>query len=173
MPFIVWTNRMRVDVKLLDNDHKKQVLLVNELHEGLVTGRAKLALERIFEELVRHTRIHIAHEEQIFAETAYPNAAVHIQEHDRMIERAEYLYARFKSGSRLSGYLVVINQLEDWLFSHIQGADQRYIAHLKAKGIDSILAAWNVPTGVALQRMAFEVRAGSAGLAFEAWNGAS
>jgi len=148
MPFIVWTNRMRVDVKLLDNDHKKQVLLVNELHEGLVTGRAKLALERIFEELVRHTRIHIAHEEQIFTETAYPGAAAHEREHDHMIDRHRVLQARFRNCADLDSSLEVIQLLKNCLCNHIQSSDKEYVPHLKEKEVGAILAASEALPGV-------------------------
>ncbi len=86
-PFVVWTNRMSVEVKLLDNDHKKLAILISELHKGVVTGWAKQALVRIFEALVRHIRIHFAHEEQLFAETAYPDTAIHLREHDNLIMR--------------------------------------------------------------------------------------
>ena len=141
MPLFVWTNQMSVGVKLLNNDHKKLVLLINQLHDGLITGRAKPALERIFEELVSYTRVHHANEEQLFVETGFQGSAAHMLEHDSTIERVVELQMRFSSSEGLGAELEIMHQLREWLFRHIQGSDQEFVSHFKAKGIDAILAA--------------------------------
>jgi hemerythrin len=140
-PFAVWTNRMSVGVKLLDNDHKKLAILISELHDGIVAGWVKQALNRLFEELVRNIRIHFAQEEQLFAETAYPDAAIHLREHDNLIMRVSELKARFVSETGVDGSLEVVNLLKGWLFRHFQSSDQDYVAHFKAKGAEAMLAA--------------------------------
>jgi len=55
-PFVAWTNPMSVEVKLLDNDHKKLLILLSELHEGTIYGYARQILEMIFEKLMRSVR---------------------------------------------------------------------------------------------------------------------
>jgi len=145
MPFIVWTNEMSVDVKMLDNDHKRLAILINDLHAGLMAGRAKEELERIFDELVEYTRLHFAHEEQLLAEAGYSGAAAHKQEHGHKIEQVLILQARFKNATDSAGYLEVLDHLKDWLFTHMEHSDKEFVAHLKATGVDSILAAWNEP----------------------------
>jgi hemerythrin len=152
MPQFVWTDRMSVGVKLLDNDHKKLVLLINDLHDGLMTGRSRPALDRVVEKLVKFTRIHFAHEEQIFAETGYPGAAAHKQEHDYMIEQIKHLQACFKSDAPIALYLEGIELLKNWLFSHLHGSDQEYGPYLAAKGVNSILTAWEKPLGAVRER---------------------
>jgi hemerythrin len=131
---------MSVGVKLLDNDHKKLVLLINQLYDGLMTGGAKLALERDFEDLVSYTRIHHAHEEQLLVETGFQGSAAHKHEHDSTIEQAVELQMRFKSSEGLGAELGVVSHLRNWLFRHIHGSDQEFVSHFKAKGIDAILA---------------------------------
>jgi hemerythrin len=153
-PFAVWTNRMSVEVKLLDNDHKKLAILISELHEGVVAGWAKQALERVFEGLVRHLRIHFAHEEQLFAETAYPDAAIHLREHDNLIERVMELQARFVSETGVDSSLEVVNLLKGWLFSHIQSSDLEYVSHFKAKSVEAMLAARETLMGIAPRKKA-------------------
>jgi hemerythrin len=156
MPLFVWTDRMSVGVKLLDNDHKKLVLLINDLHDGIMAGRARPTLDRVIEKLVKFTRIHFAHEEQLFAETGYPGAAAHKQEHDYMIEQVKHLQACFKSDAPMAMYLEGIELLKNWLFSHLQGSDQEYGPYLEAKGVNSILTAWEKPVSVARERPATE-----------------
>jgi hemerythrin len=141
MPLIVWTDQMSVGVKLLDNDHKKLVLLINQLHDGLITGRAKPVLERVFEELVSYTRVHHTHEEQLLVETGFHGSAAHKLEHESTIERAIELQMRFQSSEGLASELEIMHQLREWLFRHIQGSDKAFVAHLKAIGVNEILAA--------------------------------
>ena len=157
-PFVVWTNRMSVEVKLLDNDHKKLAILISELHDGVVAGWVKQALERVFEELVRNIRIHLAHEEQLFAETAYPDAAIHLREHDHLIERILGLQARFRNDTEVEDYLEVVNLLKGWLFRHIQSSDQDYVAHFKVKGAEAMLAARETLVEIAPRKKASGLR---------------
>ena len=140
MPLFVWTNHMSVGVKLLDNDHKRLVILINQLHDGLMMGRAKPALDRVFEDLVSYTRVHHSHEEQLLVETGFPGSAMHKQEHEYTLERAVELQMRFKSSEGLGAELGVVSHLRNWLFRHIHGSDQEFVSHFKAKGIDAILA---------------------------------
>ena len=154
MPLIVWTDQLSIGVKLLDNDHKKLVLLINQLYDGLKTGRAKLELERVFEDLVSYARVHHAHEEQLLVETGFQGSAAHKQEHESSIKRVVELQMRFKSSEELAIELEVVNQLRDWLFSHIQGSDKEFVAHLKAKEVNALLATRETLDGVALNQPA-------------------
>ena len=154
MPLIVWTDQMSVGVKLLDNDHKKLVLLINQLHDGLMTGRAKLELEGVFEDLVSYTRVHHAQEEHLLVETGFQGSAAHKHEHDSTIEQAVELQMRFKSSEGLANELEVVSHLREWLFRHIQGSDKEFVAHLKAKEVNELLATRETLDGVALNQPA-------------------
>jgi hemerythrin len=145
MPFIVWTSEMSMDVKMLDNDHKRLAILINELHDGLLHGRAKEALEGIFEELVAYTRIHFAHEEQLLAVAGSSGAETHKQKHDHEFERILDLQVHFRSATESAAYLEVLDQLKDWLFAHAASIDKDSVASLKTTGVDSILAGWKEP----------------------------
>jgi hemerythrin len=156
MPLIVWTDRMSVGVKLLDNDHKKLVLLVNNLHDGIVAGHARPKLESIFGKLVEFTRLHFSHEERLLAETGYQGWAAHRQEHEQLLDQLIELQVRFLSGAGGAQDQDVMNRLRVWLFKHTQGADQDFVSHLKAKRVDSILAAWDELDHVARKKPAIQ-----------------
>jgi hemerythrin len=145
MPFIVWTNQLSVDVKILDNDHKRLAILINDLHNALMAGCDSKVLDGIFNELVANTRIHFAHEERLLAEAGYSGAAEHKQLHEQKIKQVLDMQARFRSARGSAAYLEVLDQLKDWLFTHTESADKDFVAHLKASGINSILAGWNEP----------------------------
>ena len=158
MPFISWTERMSVDVKLLDNDHKKLAILITDLHDGIVAGHSKQTLERAFEGVVAHVRIHFAHEEQLFAETGYPDAAIHVREHDKLMVRVKDLQTRFKYDTETASYMEVVNLLKGWFFGHIQSSDQEYAPHFKARGAGLILAAQENPVRIMRERPALRPR---------------
>jgi len=112
MPFIVWTNQLSVDVKILDNDHKRLVILINDLHDALMAGRDSNALEGIFDELVANTRIHFAHEEKLLAAAGYGDVAAHKQAHEQKLKQLLSLQSRFKSARESAAYLEVLDQLK-------------------------------------------------------------
>ena len=145
MPFIVWTSEMSVDVKMLDNDHKRLAILINELHDGLMAGRDSKDLDHIFDELIAYARVHFAHEERILAEAGYSGAAAHKQEHEQKIKLLLTLQALFQIAKESADYLEVLDQLKEWLFMHMERSDKQFVAHLKATGVDAILAGWDEP----------------------------
>jgi hemerythrin len=145
MPFIVWTSELSVDVKILDNDHKRMAILINDLHAGMMAGRNSKDLERIFNELVAYSRVHFAHEERILAEAGYSGAEAHKLEHEQKIKLLLTLHARFQMAKESADYLEILDQLKKWLFTHMERSDKEFVAHLKATGVESILAGWNEP----------------------------
>ena len=135
MPLMTWTEEMSVGVKVLDNDHKELIRLLNELNDGIEAGRTRATLESVLEGLLRYTKVHFAREERFFAQTGFPGAAAHKAEHDHLTRRVMNLQSRFESGQSLELALEAINFLKQWLAGHVQGCDQKYTSHLNAKGI--------------------------------------
>ena len=130
---------------MLDNDHKRLAILINELHDGLMAGRDSKDLERIFDELIAYSRVHFAHEERILAEAGYSGAAAHKQEHEQKIKLLLTLQALFQIAKESADYLDIMDQLKEWLFMHMERSDKQFVAHLKATGVDAILAGWDEP----------------------------
>ena len=52
MPLMTWTQELSVGVKVLDDDHKKLVGMLNRLNEGMQANRGRATLGKIFDELV-------------------------------------------------------------------------------------------------------------------------
>jgi hemerythrin len=145
MPLIAWTSQLNVGVKLLNNDHKQLVNLINSLHDGLVTGQAKPELESVFESLVSFTRIHHANEEKFLAEAGYHGFQAHKREHDQMLDQLLELQIRFIQSAQLGVEMEIMQRLRVWLFKHIQGSDQKFAPHLKTINVEAILAGWKAP----------------------------
>jgi len=135
MSLMDWSDSMSVGVKVLDDDHKKLVGLVNELHDGILGGQRKEALAHVLDELVKYTKTHFGREEVLFEKTKYPAAAEHKKHHDELLVKAGELQARYKDGMTSMLSLETMSFLKSWLNHHISGEDKRYTSHFKANGI--------------------------------------
>jgi len=135
MPLMTWTDKMSVGVKVLDDDHKQLVGLINQLHDALKAGHGKDVLGRILDSLVNYTKMHFAREEEFFSKTLYPGTAAHKKEHDDLTRQVLEVQAKHKQGETTSLTLDVMDFLRDWLTNHIQGSDKKYGPHLNAKGV--------------------------------------
>jgi hemerythrin-like metal-binding protein len=135
MPLMTWTEKMSVGVEVLDDDHKRLMRLINDLHDGLKAGHGKEALGKVLDSLVDYTRSHFEREEQLFAKTGYPNWLAHKKEHDNLTHQVLEVQAKYQGGGDTSLSLKVMDFLKTWLTNHIQGSDQKYTAHLNAHGV--------------------------------------
>lgn len=135
MSFIAWNDRLSVGVKQLDDDHHKLIDLMNELYDAIQAGHAKEKIGDIIDRLVAYSREHFAHEESLFAQTAYSEGAAHKKEHDNMLRWATKIRREYGEGQLAAPALEVMNQLKDWFYDHINGTDKKYGPYLNYMGI--------------------------------------
>ncbi len=135
MPLMTWNEKLAVGVKLLDDDHKKLVGMVNQLYDAIQSGHGKESLGKILDGLIDYTKVHFAHEEQFFAQTAYGDAVPHKQQHADLTRQVLDVQQKYKAGVSGTLSLEVMNFLKNWLVTHIQGSDQKYGPYLNSKGI--------------------------------------
>jgi hemerythrin len=135
MAFIDWNENLNVGVESINDQHKKLVAMVNELHDAIQKGQAADVLGKTLDGLIDYTKTHFAYEEKLFAETGYADAATHKGEHDKLTATVIDVQEKYKSGGggALSGE--VMEFLKSWLVNHIQGTDKKYGPHLQAKGV--------------------------------------
>ncbi len=131
MAFIEWNNvQYSVKVEQFDNDHKKLMGFINELHEAMLQGRGKDKLNHILSELLDYTHYHFDAEEKQLAEAGYPELEEHKQLHQELIGQLEELITDFTDGKREIS-VKTFRFLKEWLFDHIQVADKKYSPWLK------------------------------------------
>jgi len=135
MALMTWSDRLSVGVKVLDEDHKKLVAMVNELYEAIMQGKGKQKLGEVLTKLIQYTVEHFRREEQLFARTGYANAEKHHAEHRKLTEEVLKVQKTFEADASATISMDVLNFLRHWLIDHIQGEDQKYSAHLNSHGI--------------------------------------
>ena len=135
MPLMSWNEKMSVGVAVIDEEHKKLVAMLNELYDGMQSGKAAESLGKVLDGLIAYTAAHFKHEEDLFAKTGYPAAAAHKKEHDELTKQVLAVQAKYKAGVTGTLSMEVMSFLKNWLITHIQGSDKSYGPHLNSKGV--------------------------------------
>jgi len=135
MALISWNDKMNIGIASIDSEHRRLVEMLNTLYDAVQSGKGRDALGPVLDGLIAYTAGHFKNEERLFAETGYPDAVAHKQEHDDLTRQVLDVQAKYKSGASGTLSLEVMNFLKNWLIKHIQGSDKKYGPHLTAKGI--------------------------------------
>ncbi len=134
MPFIDWTEELSTKVRTFDDQHKRLIGLVNDLHESMAQGKGKDVMEKTLLGLVDYTKTHFAAEEEMMTRHKYLAYLSHKAEHDKLTKQATDLLAKLHAGEPVMS-VHVMRFLKDWLEQHIMKIDKQYGPFLNAKGV--------------------------------------
>ncbi|MBF0559256.1 MAG: hemerythrin family protein [Nitrospirae bacterium] len=131
---MTWKNSLSVNIEAVDEQHKKLIRLINDMHDAMKTGQSKEVMGRIFGELLDYTATHFKYEEDLFQKYGYPDSFDHKKAHEALVNKAVDLKTKFDRGE-LSINLEVMSFLKDWLNNHILRTDKKYSAFFNSKGV--------------------------------------
>jgi hemerythrin len=103
------------------------------MHEAMLAGKGKEALESLLAEVFDYTRYHFSHEEQLMQRIDYPNLDEHRREHEGLRANVEALRNRLAAGE-VTMTIEVTLFLIDWLKKHTIASDRCIGEHLKGHG---------------------------------------
>lgn len=130
MAFVDWKPEYSVGNLEIDQQHRKLVDIINNLHDSMKLGGKPEDLKRVLNELMNYTRFHFSHEEKVIERAGYADLANHKRMHRAMVEQVEQLRKEVES-SRAAFSIKLMGFLKRWLTDHILGADQKYAPSLK------------------------------------------
>lgn len=134
MALMTWSDSFSVKVKLFDEQHKKLVDMINNLHEFMKQGKGADGAKQVLNSLITYTQTHFAEEEKYMTAHGYPDLAAHKREHTNLITKASAIKKDIDSGKMLITQDLMLF-LKDWLVKHIQGEDKKYGPFFNGKGI--------------------------------------
>ncbi len=134
MALINWSEEYSVKVREIDNQHKKLINIINELHDKMKEGKGKEVIGKTLSELVDYTVFHFSYEEKLFASNNYPEFKIHARQHSDLIDQVKVYLKKLESGDSVLA-LELMNFLKKWLVDHIMVTDKKYSAFFNAKGI--------------------------------------
>lgn len=145
MALAEWKREYSVNVQSIDSQHQQLFEIINELYNAMRAGNVAEVVPAILRRLVDYCRTHFADEENLMLRAKYPDYLRHKTEHDKLAQEVLRMESEFNEDKVIRS-LTLLTILKEWIQTHILSSDKRYVAHLRAAGIDE--ASGMIPHGV-------------------------
>ena len=135
MSFIEWKDDYSVNVQEIDEQHKKLVQMINDLHEAMVSGHGQDIMRDLVNRIVEYSQVHFATEEKYMELYQFSEYEEHKKEHDVFSREANELNEKMNK----FGFVLPMNVmyfLSNWLTTHILETDKKYISIFKRNGLN-------------------------------------
>ena len=123
MELINLEDNLKLNIPEIDSQHETLIRLINLLHETMLQGADRAALDELLSQLLEYTRNHFSYEEQLMSQYNYPGYKAHKSEHDRLMQHLVDLAERYKNGELLLSFAIVL-ELKGWAVVHIEKSDK-------------------------------------------------
>jgi len=127
MPF-VWNAFLNTSIKVIDEQHQRIVVYINELEQANLSGnRDKIG--KAINGVIDYTQSHFSYEESLLEKAGYRYIKSHKMVHDLFISRINRYAERHQKGEDVGKELFSL--LSSWLINHIQHDDASYVSAVK------------------------------------------
>ena len=135
---ITWGEKLSCGIKIIDDQHKCLVDLVNELfnHASGDAVQERDYFNKVIHEIVSYVRTHFAAEERILLATKFSGYAEHKSEHENFVQDILKNVRDYEAGKHFS-LSTFTRFLRDWILSHIALRDKQYFEYFKKKAISN------------------------------------
>jgi len=130
---VEWTDKLSCGVKLIDDQHKGLVSLVNEMFNHINGNEVQERdyFNRVIQEAVKYVKVHFATEEKIMVATKFSGYTEHKKEHDSFVLTVLNNVKDYEAGKRFT-LITFTRFLKDWILSHIAVMDKQYFEYFKS-----------------------------------------
>ncbi|MFO1153242.1 MAG: bacteriohemerythrin [Rhodospirillales bacterium] len=129
MAFLDWNDALLVGDRTMDDDHRRLVILINEVADCVVGAADAQTVCDAIGRLIDATEEHFLREEAMMRETGDPNAIVHARDHGVLITQIKILATLIGDGT-LDVSIDLLRFFRGWLVNHIRTADRALTRHL-------------------------------------------
>ncbi len=127
MLYIVWKNRNRLGIPIIDEQHRGIVSTINSLYFFMRSGLDQKVLEPTINILKQSTIIHFETEEALISMAGYPGLREHRRLHEKLTKRIDNLsISSFESMDSDT----VLKFLRGWWLGHINEEDRKYAPYV-------------------------------------------
>ncbi len=123
--YINWLPDYEVEVAEIDEQHKKFVLLINDLYDTVEVGSEEIILGDILDQLAAYANYHFATEEKYFDKFDYPDSASHKGVHQKFRDTVADFQQNYV-GQEDEYAMKVMDFMKSWLTNHIITVDKAY-----------------------------------------------
>lgn len=115
---------MSIGVKLIDDQHKTFIQIMNDLYDAYYGKKDQKTLEDIINQLLAYKSYHFATEEKYFDLFHYEKTDEHKQAHKTMKADVEKFSNRLQNKEDI--IIDLLEFVENWLVNHIETQDKEY-----------------------------------------------
>ncbi len=138
---LVWTGNLSVGVKAFDDDHKRLIRMINEMHGIIADAKAKGAIEAEEIEIALHRlenyfQYHCLKEEKAMEMAKYGGLEEHQREHAQFLARIREMTSRFCRSTDPKNATEIVDFMYQWLTAHVHETDMKYSSTLRGCEID-------------------------------------
>jgi len=131
MSYFPWSDEYSVHLRVIDNDHKDLVFIVNALHDAICHGSTRSQIGQIIGNLAKYVDEHFRREEALMETYGYPGLARHRRLHRQLARTVHGIRIIFGKKPNLIDPGRFLNFLRDWLIHHILEEDTKYAPYLR------------------------------------------
>jgi hemerythrin len=126
-----WTADLSVGIDAIDDQHKRIVDFINDLHEASLRDDRE-TVGRIIDALMEYTVSHFRLEEAMMERAGYRFLRAHKKVHELFTRRVTEFRHRFKLREDVA--MEMQETLIKWLMNHIKNEDRNYAATVREFG---------------------------------------
>lgn len=134
MPFMNWNAALSVNIESIDEQHKKIIDMINELHDTVKQGSKRETMDDALVRLSVYTVKHFIYEESLFKKHGYVFQKEHKKEHDELAERVTEFHKKHTIQKEEIGE-DLLEFFKDMMCNHITTFDQQYIDFFSGHGV--------------------------------------
>jgi len=134
MSFLKWDKSLSVQVKEIDDQHKKLVGIINRAFEESKGGKDCKKCNEILADLIGFSRTHFSTEEKYFKQFNFEGTEEHMKEHADIMLKILNFKKRLDKGEDIAAE--ALNFLKEWLEDHLATMDQKYVKCFKEHGLE-------------------------------------
>ena len=131
--FVEWNGYLSVNVKTIDDQHKKLIEIANRIYNARLEGRSGDVEKGAVAELLNYGGEDLGREEALMIEKGYLAFSGHETMHDQFRSELKGLSSLQKEGVPVTDQLLEF--LKKWLMGHVLKADKEAGLFLNGKGI--------------------------------------
>lgn len=135
---IEWDESLSVGIPEIDIDHQRFLRLINELNEAIITRMEREKIRTCMRSILEDAYCHFAHEEALFKEWGYPEAAEHSRKHEQMILVMNKIMGRFEHNCTEYELIEAGLNVKAALINHLLTEDMKYRDYFQQLSIEQV-----------------------------------
>ncbi len=129
-----WTDELSVHIPEIDVEHHHFILLINELNGAIIARKDIEEIKKYMQAILDDAVAHFDHEEALFREWGYPEAAEHAKRHAQTLLALNKIMEDFKRGGVAYEWIEASLKIKQILIEHLLTEDMKYRDYCREHG---------------------------------------